>query len=445
VYAYHGAAARTDGLKSRPRVWEIDHGVDQAARQIARRIERARNLRAGAEGPRVHFGPVASGEVLHDARVSQPLRWIREHYDDALAIEMEAAGVAKAGQLSAAPVAVIRAISDRADGSKADTDGQRWQPRAVRNAATFAIALAADLIRRAPEAGRAGPGSAGDPGQYHRRQPRRGGRGHQRRGCTTAYARPAGDPRNGAGGERRQRRHDRHGGRREPRRGGRHHPRGSAQRLLPGAPGRLAGGEARHRPGLSHLGAGDHGAQPVERGHRRRPGLQRGWFTWLLAFLSGRTLWELSAEDRQCWTAALRQIDGLPRDSWSPGIDVILRVVAASRSRTEDRVAASEIRREIDDLDAAMGTEILRHLERVLQGALKDELWHLDVEQARIGRLDERRQERVWKFFEPDPAHPRTRPVRPSDVPAGSVGFAVVMSAVRRRRRRDPRVAGPPA
>jgi len=157
VYAYHGAAARADGLKSRPRVWEIDHGIDQAARQVARQVERGRSRRAGAEGPRVHFGPVASGEVLHDARVSEPLRWIREHYDDALAIEMEAAGVAKAGQLSAAPVAVVRGISDRADGTKAGTDGERWQPRAVRNAASFATALAAELIAQHPP--RAGAGS----------------------------------------------------------------------------------------------------------------------------------------------------------------------------------------------------------------------------------------------------------------------------------------------
>jgi 8-oxo-dGTP diphosphatase len=140
VYAYHGAAARADGLKSRPRVWEIDHGIEQAAHRIARR----------AGGPRVRFGPVASGEVLHDAAVSEPLLWIREHYDDALAIEMEAAGVAKAGQLGAAPVAVIRAISDRADGTKSGTDGRQWQPRAARNAADFATALAADLSARHP-------------------------------------------------------------------------------------------------------------------------------------------------------------------------------------------------------------------------------------------------------------------------------------------------------
>ncbi|NMO53309.1 5'-methylthioadenosine/S-adenosylhomocysteine nucleosidase [Actinoplanes sp. TBRC 11911] len=144
VYAYHGAAARDAGPKSRPRVWELDHRVQQAAHHLARRFGRVR------------FGPVASGEVLHDATDSPHRRWIGEHYDDALAIEMEAAGAAQAGQLSGTPVGVIRAISDRADGTKSQTAAKgaggtqhgdrRSQAEAARNAAGFAAALAADLI-----------------------------------------------------------------------------------------------------------------------------------------------------------------------------------------------------------------------------------------------------------------------------------------------------------
>ncbi|MEV4276867.1 5'-methylthioadenosine/S-adenosylhomocysteine nucleosidase [Actinoplanes xinjiangensis] len=145
VYAYHGAAARAAGLASRPRVWDIDHGIEQAAHQLSRRYGRDRGSRLSSEVPRVHFGPVASGEILHDAPTSDPLTWIKEHYEDAVAIEMEAAGVAKAGQLNSVPGAVVRAISDLADGTKAQTDGEDWQSRAVRNAAVFATTLAADL------------------------------------------------------------------------------------------------------------------------------------------------------------------------------------------------------------------------------------------------------------------------------------------------------------
>ena len=160
------------------------------------------------------------------------------------------------------------------------------------------------------------------------------------------------------------------------------------------------------------------------------PDSNRFWFHWLLAFFSGRTLWELSPEDRQCWKAALQRIAGLPRDGWSPGIDVINRLAAASGARTEDGVSAPEILRDIDRLDAAMRSEVLRHLERVLQGSLKDDLWLRGVEQATADRTAERRPERVWKFFEPDPAEPRTRPVRPADVSAGHLAVAVLATAV---------------
>jgi hypothetical protein len=154
------------------------------------------------------------------------------------------------------------------------------------------------------------------------------------------------------------------------------------------------------------------------------------WFSWMLAFFSGRTRWELSLEDWEHWKAACRQIDGLPRDRWSPGIDVIRGLVAASHSRTEDGAGASEVLRDIDRLEALQRNEILRHLERVLQGSLKDDLWQRDVDQAMADRMAERRRERVWKFFEPEPAHPRARPVRPAEVSAGHLGLAVLTSAI---------------
>jgi adenosylhomocysteine nucleosidase len=71
---------------------------------------------------------------------------------------MEAAGIAQAGHLNGSlPVAVVRGISDRADGTKAVSDGAGWQPAAVTGAAAFALALAAELgtglARHRPDAG----------------------------------------------------------------------------------------------------------------------------------------------------------------------------------------------------------------------------------------------------------------------------------------------------
>jgi adenosylhomocysteine nucleosidase len=145
VYAYHGGTAEDDGLKARPRAWEISHQAAQIAQHLIRTGDWSAEPR-----PKVHFGPIAAGEVVQDSRTSEQARWVRQHYNDALAIEMEAAGVAQAGHLNRAlPVVVVRGISDRADGSKAATDGKDWQARAADHAAAFADALARDIVVRA--------------------------------------------------------------------------------------------------------------------------------------------------------------------------------------------------------------------------------------------------------------------------------------------------------
>ncbi|MGW5265709.1 5'-methylthioadenosine/S-adenosylhomocysteine nucleosidase [Microbispora sp. NPDC004025] len=146
VYAYHGGTSEDDGLKSRPRSWETSHAADQIARHIGRTGAWTRGLPTYDPAPRVHFGPIAAGEVVLNSKVSGYARWIRQNYNDASAIEMEGAGVAQAGHLNGAlPVVVIRGISDRADGTKEVTDRDLWQQKAVANAAAFAAALAEEI------------------------------------------------------------------------------------------------------------------------------------------------------------------------------------------------------------------------------------------------------------------------------------------------------------
>ncbi|MFJ4710937.1 purine phosphorylase [Streptomyces sp. NPDC088785] len=145
VYAYHGGTSEDDGLKARPRVWEAPHGISQLASHVARLNDWADSAIGLEAAPQVRFGGIAAGEVVQNSRISAEAKWIRQHYNDALAIEMEAAGVAQAGHLSGAPVAIIRGISDRADGTKNSADDRSMQPRAAANAAAFAIRLAVEL------------------------------------------------------------------------------------------------------------------------------------------------------------------------------------------------------------------------------------------------------------------------------------------------------------
>jgi len=147
VYAYHGGTSEDDGLNARPRVWEVAHGISQIASHLGRTGDWAGSVPSGIRAPKVHFGAIAAGEIVQNSRISYEAKWIREHYNDALAIEMEAAGVAQAGHLNGSPVAIVRGISDRADGTKTTGEDGTWQPLAAANAAAFAIRLAEELIK----------------------------------------------------------------------------------------------------------------------------------------------------------------------------------------------------------------------------------------------------------------------------------------------------------
>ncbi|MEU7565155.1 5'-methylthioadenosine/S-adenosylhomocysteine nucleosidase [Streptomyces fradiae] len=146
VYAYQGGTSEDDGLKARPRVWEAPHDISQLAAHLARVNDWTDEGLGRGRAPQVRFGAIAAGEIVQNSRISAEARWIRQHYNDALAIEMEAAGVAQAGHLNGAPVAVIRGISDRADGTKSSAKDRSQQPRAAANAAAFATRLAVELV-----------------------------------------------------------------------------------------------------------------------------------------------------------------------------------------------------------------------------------------------------------------------------------------------------------
>ncbi|MEU4741030.1 5'-methylthioadenosine/S-adenosylhomocysteine nucleosidase [Actinosynnema sp. NPDC023658] len=178
VYAYHGGLSRDEEFRSRPRAWDIAHAIEQVAGRISRddRWFRALPDHGGADAPAVHFGPIAAGDVLLDSRTSDPARHLQHHYNDAVAVEMESAGFALAGHLNnGIPTATIRAISDHADGGKYEADGSGSQQLAARNAAAFAVAVAAMLDAHDPgprdtgsrdaASGDAGSGDRSSPGE----------------------------------------------------------------------------------------------------------------------------------------------------------------------------------------------------------------------------------------------------------------------------------------
>ncbi len=142
VYSYQGGKDDAEGFRSRPQAWEADHGLIQLARYVARSPEWTATVR---------FKPIAAGAVLVDGRESATAARIRQHYEDAVAVEMESAGLSQAAHLAArCPVLVVRGISDRADGTKAASDAGGSQQLAAANAAAFAVVLLRAMAASAP-------------------------------------------------------------------------------------------------------------------------------------------------------------------------------------------------------------------------------------------------------------------------------------------------------
>jgi len=145
VYGYHGGNEEDGRFKARPEAWPASHRLEQHARQVeldgSWRALAPRDERRGKRKPQVHFGSIASGDVVLNSRDTPLARQLDGTYNDALAIEMESAGSAKAAQLREVAMLTIRGISDKADGDKHAADRSGWQEIAAANAAAFAASL----------------------------------------------------------------------------------------------------------------------------------------------------------------------------------------------------------------------------------------------------------------------------------------------------------------
>ncbi|MGW3306122.1 phosphorylase family protein [Streptomyces sp. NPDC001073] len=133
IYLHHGGKESDDAFRARPRAWEMRHGVEQRVRRALR------------DSPGTHFKPLVSGDVVLNSRTSPLADLIDRSYNDAVAIDMESAGMAQAAQLSDIPVLAVRGISDFADGRKAVADAKGTQPVAARNAAAVAVRILREL------------------------------------------------------------------------------------------------------------------------------------------------------------------------------------------------------------------------------------------------------------------------------------------------------------
>ncbi|MFJ5776072.1 NACHT domain-containing protein [Streptomyces sp. NPDC093094] len=137
VYGIHGGKQTSHGFLVRPEAWRTSHRLEQAARHALR--------------GRARFKPIAVGDVVLADAASAIARHLNEHYNDAVAIEMEATGVAQAAHLTGELDAlVIRGISNKADAHKHHRDAEGSPSKAAQNAAQAAVAVLRELSPAGP-------------------------------------------------------------------------------------------------------------------------------------------------------------------------------------------------------------------------------------------------------------------------------------------------------
>lgn len=142
IYGYETGKVE-ETFKSRPDVGESSYALIQRARAEIKRGTWLSRIKGGYRepAPKAYVGAIAAGEKLVASTQSQLYGFLKSHYNDTLAVEMEGRGFLSAAHANE-PVKelVIRGISDLLD-NKSDLEDHLRQDMASRNASAFGFEL----------------------------------------------------------------------------------------------------------------------------------------------------------------------------------------------------------------------------------------------------------------------------------------------------------------
>lgn len=144
AYGYESGKVTPAGTVSRPDAIPFSRELIRKAESVSRQGAWLQRLDSGAV-PRVVFGPIASGDKVIASTASPEFLFLKTHYNDTTALEMESIGFAQAAfNYPHIQALNIRGISDLLDGKNAGDD-QNHQPMAAAHAAAFAFELISRL------------------------------------------------------------------------------------------------------------------------------------------------------------------------------------------------------------------------------------------------------------------------------------------------------------
>jgi hypothetical protein len=130
------------------------------------------------------------------------------------------------------------------------------------------------------------------------------------------------------------------------------------------------------------------------------------YFHWALAMLSKRAYRDLNSHERDQLSQIPNLLLGCVDDEWKHAVATIHELLEPLQGFGGDAGPALTA---IRDLPKYQRDQVVRHLDLVLTGGAKDNLWKETRKAAEKAQLDGGRFDRVWTYFEPDPAEARVR------------------------------------
>ncbi|WP_436848670.1 hypothetical protein [Streptomyces asoensis] len=143
-------------------------------------------------------------------------------------------------------------------------------------------------------------------------------------------------------------------------------------------------------------------------------------FHWVLAMLSARTHHDLTTEEVERLRYASKLVRTYAEDEWKEALRVTFDLLAALSTTGSE---TGPVLKQLQDLPLRHHDAILRHLDVILTGGLKDDLWEETLGRARAERFDNDRLQRVWAYFAPAPIGARAVRPRPSTAAAAKAAL----------------------
>jgi nucleoside phosphorylase len=147
VYGYESGKDTAKGFQARPDVQNTAHELEQRARVIRQQDGWKKRLDPTIkhEGTSIFVAPIAAGEKVVASKRAATAKLIKEHYSDAIAVEMEGSGFLKGVHINhPTQGCVIRGVSDLLSG-KANADKAGSQQRAADAASATAFEILSGL------------------------------------------------------------------------------------------------------------------------------------------------------------------------------------------------------------------------------------------------------------------------------------------------------------